>query len=259
MREELEATEDGLSRRKLLSGAGWLAAGALGMNFMRPGTLEASNESPTKTPIFPWPYLKLDIAEVGRLAYEGYYPGMSCSYAALSGIFPPLAKSVGEPYRSFPIEGVQWGVGGVAGWGTLCGTLMGAGFAIGLVAGNDAEAIINDLMFWYSEAELPVYDPGKSAHAEVKVKSVSGSPLCHISTTKWMTKAGVGYKDPLRIDRCARVAADVAMQTATRLNRWAAGEYKPEHKTKYSISEFGLTAQTNCADCHENGVPKLAK
>ena len=59
--------------------------------------------------------------------------------------------------------------------------------------------------------------------------------------------------------RGARVAADVAMQTVIRLNAWASGDYKQEHKTKYSISEFGLTAQTNCADCHENGVPKLVK
>jgi hypothetical protein len=259
MQEELEGTEGGLSRRKLLVGAGLLAAGAVGMGINPMGVLAGANEAEASAAAYPWPYKKLDIAEAGRLAYEGYYPGMSCSYATLKGIFPLLAKSVGEPYRSFPIEGVQWGVGGVVGWGTLCGTLMGAGLAIGLIAGDGAEAIINDLMFWYSETELPIFNPGKLAHAELKVRSVSGSPLCHLSTAKWMSRAGVGYKDPLRIDRCARVAADVAMQTATRLNKWVAGEYRPENKRKYSITEFGLAAQTNCAACHENGVPKLFK
>jgi len=259
MQEELEGTEGGLSRRNLLVGAGWLVAGAVGMGINPMGVLAGAEDTQVRAAIYPWPYKKLDIAEVGTLAYEGYYPKLSCSYATLKGIFPLLAKDIGEPYRSFPIEAISWGYGGIAGWGTLCGTLMGAALAIGFIAGDDAEPIINDLMFWYSETELPVYNPGKLAHAEVKVKSVSNSPLCHLSTTKWMSKAGVGFKDPRRVDRCARVAADVAMQTAMRLNAWSSGEYKPEHKTKYSISEFGLTAQTNCTDCHENGVPKLVK
>jgi len=230
------------SRRELLTGTGKLAIGAALIS-AGGAALVSNAEARVK---YPWPYKKVDPDRAAEIAYENWYKGFCC-YAVASGILVPLREMVGEPYTSFPIEAVKWGHGGVIGWGTMCGTLLGAGFAISLAAGHPGEKVLNEVIHWYSETELPIYKP-KNPKAVFKATSVSNSPLCHISVGKWMAKEGVKFFSPQRKDRCARLAADIAAETARLLNAWADGRFKPAHAPQAKIHQ--MTAQNNCGDCH---------
>ena len=62
---------------------------------------------------------------------------------------------IGEPYTSFPVESFVWGHGGVVGWGTMCGTMLGAAVAANLIAGpgvnKTGERITNEVIHYYSK------------------------------------------------------------------------------------------------------------
>jgi hypothetical protein len=252
--EERRKTGEGVdvTRRDVIKGAGMFALGATvlstaGLSLF--GKAEArekitdADELCDKAEMkasgnYPWPYKKIDPQLAGDIAYRNWYKGF-CAYASASAILMPLQLSVGEPYTNLPVEAFAFGHGGTVGWGTLCGTLFGSGIAASFAAGKTGEKIINDVMMWYTETQLPIYTPGKPK-ATFKSTNASGSPLCHISVGKWMAKENVAFFSPQRKDRCARLAADVAMKTVTLLNAWADGTYKPVHggqATMYQITE----------------------
>ena len=237
-----------ISRREVLIGAGKVAAGAAIVSVGVSGLIKPG---PVKAAQFPWGYKKLDLQEVGDIAYEAWY-GKYCCQAVVEGILVPLQKSIGEPYASLPLDAFKWGHGGAVGWGTLCGTMTGAGIATGFIAGPEGEKILNDVIAFYSNTELPIYKP---AHPKASFKNVnqSDSPLCHISVGKWMKKEGVKFFSPERKERCARISADVAMHTAKLLNDWADGKYKPSHGS--NVKDTGITTQENCTECHSDDVP----
>ena len=229
-----------ISRRQLIvGGAAVVAAGGLAL----PLTGEAGDKAG-----YPWPYKKLDLDEVGERAYQSWY-GNYCAMAVADGILGSLRDKVGGPYKNFPLEAVRFAHGGTVGWGTLCGTLFGAGISTSLVAGiDDGDSIINDVVAWYSAEYLPRFKPKKPKLAENPELSRSGSPLCHVSVNKWMKKTGHDFKTSNRKDRCARLAADIAMHTAGLLNAWAEDEYEPTHGSQ--MKTHNMTAQNNCLDCH---------
>ncbi|OGQ95953.1 MAG: hypothetical protein A2521_02795 [Deltaproteobacteria bacterium RIFOXYD12_FULL_57_12] len=244
-----DAEQKMISRREAIIGAGKFAAGAaivtLGAQVL-PARVKAATPA-----AWPWGYKKLDVQEVGNLAYENWYKNFCC-YAVVSGLLMPLQKSIGEPFTSLPLEAFVWGHGGAVGWGTLCGSLTGAGIATGLIAGKEGEAILNDVIAWYASTSLPIYKPAQPK-AEIKNVNTSDSPLCHISVGKWMKKEGVAFASPQRKERCARLSADVAMRTATLLNDWADKKYKPVHGS--NVKDHGITTQLNCMECHGDKVP----
>ncbi len=231
-----------LTRRKLLAGAGKLAAGAA---LATAGGFSLASMASAKS-TYPWPHKKIDVQEAGNIAYENWYKDYCC-YATVSGVLIPLQKSVGEPYASLPLEAFRFGHGGTVGWGTLCGTLLGGAIAASFVAGKEGEKISNDVIAWYSATELPIYKPA-NPKATFKHVNKSDSPLCHVSVSKWMEKEGVEFFTPQRKDRCARLSADVAMKTATLLNAWAAGTYKPVHGSQ--AKTHNRPSQNNCDGCH---------
>ncbi|MHB8835435.1 MAG: C-GCAxxG-C-C family (seleno)protein [Candidatus Methylomirabilia bacterium] len=206
-----------------------------------------------------WPFKQLDTKEVAQIAYENYMD-LFCAATVLKGIFDPLAKSVGGPYKTFPVESMKWAHGGFAGWGTVCGTLAGGSLAIGNIVGDTdtAEAMVNDLMFYYSDTVLPVFKPAKGKWAEIKNTTKADTPVCHISVGRWMAEEGVAFLSNERAERCARVAASVAEKTAEMLNAWAAagGKYTPVNKPLANVMTNGITSQNNCTDCHGKNVPK---
>lgn len=255
------AGEEKLSRREFLYGSAGFAAGVAvgtgGLGMLsgcissEPKVVEA--ECPTEKIAWPWPYKKLDTDKVAEIAYENWYKKFCC-YAVTSGILIPLQEEVGEPYASFPIESTRWGHGGAVGWGTLCGSLTGAGIATGLIAGQDGEAMLNNVIYWYTQAELPIYTP-ENPKASIENVSKSNSPLCHISVGKWMKKEDVKFFSPERKERCARLSADVAVKTVELLNDWADGKYKPSHGSQAKTHD--ITTQNNCGDCHADGGAPL--
>jgi hypothetical protein len=241
-----------LSRREILTGAGKIAAGAA---LVSAGglTVLSSAEAARSRMKYPWPYKKLDTGRAADIAYENWYKGF-CAYAVTSAILGQLQEKVGKPYTYLPIEAFSFGHGGTVGWGTLCGTLFGAGIATSFAAGKDGEKILNDVMAWYSDTKLPIYEPSKP-RAAIKHTNSSGSPLCHISVGKWMDKEGVKFFSPQRKDRCARLSADVAARTVELLNAYADGAYKPAHGSQAKMHQ--ITTQNNCTDCHGSSIPKL--
>ena len=255
-----------ISRRDVLIGAGKVAAGAA---IVSVGVASfVSNGKASGTIVYP--YKKLDIDEVARIAHETYFTKF-CAETTLTGLFKPLTVSVGEPYTSFPLNSVFWAHGGLMGWGTACGTLIGAGTAVGLITAADStkvttpggrapvavgEAIINDVIAFYANENLPQYKPAAGqAKYEVKNQSVSDTPICHISVGKWMEKEDVKFFGIERKERCARLSADIAMYTAKLLNEWADGTYKPRNEPLANALDNQITSQGNCGDCHGDNVP----
>ncbi|WP_456434215.1 hypothetical protein [Thermosulfuriphilus sp.] len=241
------------SRRDLLVGAGKIAAGAAVLGL---GIGGAAKDVWSYGYSSSFKYAKLDLDEVGRIAYENYFKRW-CTSTVLAGLVEPLRKKVGGPWKDFPIDAYRWGHGGLAGWGALCGTLPGAGIVIGLVTRDTdtAEAMVNDLAFYYSYTELPSYTPKKILKAEIHQMTIAKTPVCHISVGRWMASEGVGFLTPERAERCARLSANIAMEAARMLNEWVEGKYKPRHRPLFNLVENGITSQNNCTDCHGQNVP----
>lgn len=255
--EEGSVFEEGFSRRGLIKtiiGAGSLAAvTASGLGIL--STAEASSALSKK---WPWPYVKLDPEKTGELAYNEWYR-LFCGGAVVSSIFSQLAQKVGEPYKSFPVDAFIFLEGGTSGWGTICGSNAGANMITNLIIGpriagsNDGMLMGSEVMQWYSEASMPVFTPRNPKQKNELPKTVSNSPLCHISVGKWMQASGKALSSPERKDRCARVTASVAYHVVELLNQWKEGKY--ETKGEIPGLLYGINAQHNCSECHGSNIP----
>jgi hypothetical protein len=245
--------EKRLTRREVVFGGGILAAGAVALGAVSgPGTGLLSSAEARETPL-PWPYEKIDPQEAARIAYDDFYKAR-CSYAVARAIMVPLQKRIGEPYISQPLyEGLKLGAAGIAGWGTVCGALLASTVMTGfIVPANVGGQILNELFQWYSDTPLPVFEPDKP-RAEVRRRSISKSPLCHISVGKWSKRAGKALKSPEQEERCARMTADVAMRTVMLFNEWKDGRFNSTLRPPLDL--YGITAQKNCNECHAGKTP----
>lgn len=258
-----------LSRRDLLKGAGRISAvgGIALMSGTGFGILSGCGDSSTKTvtagsaesAVLPWPYVKLDavsLKNVQETAHDSWFKGF-CAFATLGGIMTQLREKVGEPYTSFPMEAIIYGHGGTAGWGGTCGTIIGAGMAASLSAGPKVgESILNEVIKWYTETQLPIYKPD-NPKASITTVSTSNSPLCHVSVGKWMKKEGVGFLSPQQMERCARLSADVAGRTVEYLNMEVDRQFTAASKSQVTLN--GMPSQNNCTECHGSTVPSVPK
>lgn len=175
-------------------------------------------------------YVKLDPKEVGQITYENYFKRW-CASSVIAGFAEQLKIKAGGQWKEFPIDAMRWAHVGMAGWGSLCGTLTGAGIIVGLVTDeiDVAEAMANDLAFYYSETKMPNFQPKNFIKAEIHDKTIAGTPICRISVGRWMSVSGAGFLTDERTERCARMAADVAMETAHMLNAWKDGNFVARH------------------------------
>jgi hypothetical protein len=250
-------SDEACTRRVFLRNTGIVAATA-GITLAASGLPKFATPAAAGT-YNKWGYKQLDTKEVAQIAYDNYMD-LFCAATVLKGIFTPLAKSVGAPYTTFPVESMKWAHGGIAGWGTACGSLIGGNTAIGNIVGDTdtAEAMSNDLMFFYANTVLPTFKPAKANWADIKVTTKAGTPLCHISVGRWMQEADVAFLTNERAERCARVAASVATKTVEMLNAWdaAGGKYTPANTPLANVMTNGITSQNNCTDCHGKEVPK---
>ncbi|CAG0989405.1 Split-Soret cytochrome c [Anaerolineae bacterium] len=206
------------------------------------GTPTAVPPTSTSMTGWPWKYVKLDPQEAALRGYVGYYQA-GCAFGVFNAIVSLLKEQVGAPYTYMPTEMARYGEGGGVGWATLCGALNGAAMAINLVT-KDYSAVTNDLFSWYNKTAFPLYKPA-TPKVDISVTSVSNSPLCHISVTEWCTAAKVKSESPARSERCARLSADVALQTAQMLNDLADGKFK--------VNYVANPAVTTCGPCHLKG------
>lgn len=254
MDDKKSVVENGVSRRSFLAGSGKVLAGAALASAAIGG--QADNVGAYPYTVKGYEYVKLDPVKVGQSTYEAYFKHW-CTSSVISGLVEHLAKNAGGMWKEYPVDSMRWAHGGLAGWGALCGTLVGAGTIIGLVTSETdiAEAMVNDLAFYYSYTELPSFTPAKILKAELSDMTIAGTPVCHISVGRWMRAADESFLSDERAERCARLSANIAMETVHMLNAWSKGSYKPKHKPLYNLLANGITSQNNCTDCHGRDIP----
>lgn len=255
-----EITNQSEDRRKFLKNlsvmGGAAATSAIAMKGLE--AKDAAAQSEPGVPAWPWAYAELDPTLTQEKGYLAYSEG-GCCYGAFKATVGHLAETYGAPFTNIPVDMMRYGGGGVASWGTLCGALNGSCAAIQLVC-NAATAtkLINELMAWYCSTELPTYIP---AGKDPTITTVSNSPLCHASVSKWCMVAGKGVTSPERKERCGRLTGEVAKKAVELLNAEFKSQFVAEHSPGASVTEcmqcHGSTAFNNvlgkmeCVSCHE--------
>ncbi|MCP4340115.1 MAG: hypothetical protein GY799_14800, partial [Desulfobulbaceae bacterium] len=185
-------------------GAASLAVGA-GAGVLAKPAIARADELPLPLPFADssgGPVLYPD--DVRWYAYNHYFQG-GCMHGAASGLmqaFKEAFESQDTGWDVLPYGMYKYGSGGVAGWGTLCGILNGCMAVLNLVGLH--KELGNHLMDWYATTLFPtancegfIADTGQAAipDEEVLAHTVSDSPLCHISISKWCRAAGVSVAD----------------------------------------------------------------
>lgn len=220
-----------------------LGVGALGgVGVAGAAVLERQEEEKAKKlRTVPWPYSRLEPDVVAARAFDGYAKG-DCMYGAFEALAGSAAERLGAPYTSFPFALMEYGAGGVGGWGTVCGALNGAAAAMKLLSARPQELV--DALFVYYERE-PLPDLVLRAAKHPHVVSTAGSPLCHVSVSRWCEAAGHKSYSPERKERCGVITACVARRSAELLNAQALGKPLP-------VSP-GAGDTGRCTGCHELG------
>ena len=276
---EENETKNGLTRRSFLSNTavgaiGLAAAGLTAGSLLNPREVHAATAIGTTD----FPHIALDVEKVRQYGYYCYHKfggcGAGSSRALIQGFLDAHTAAGSDPkgWAQIPLQLYAWGAGGGMGkWGTLCGSLAGSLGVLNLM--NLHGALGNAVMEWYVKQNFPLanlneYDTslaygGQLAlawapipDADVKGHSVSDSPLCHISVSKWVAAANVKLGDKnlplfptqgLKEDRCSKVTADTAAYTAFLLNEVLAG-HNPAAWSKPA-------AMAGCFDCHDTYSP----
>lgn len=217
-----------------------------------------------KTRGFPWVWAELDPDVTAKRAYHDCPKG-HCMYGVFASVISQLAEKRGEPYRSFPVDMMRYGLGGTGGWGSLCGALNGSAALTGLFAQTEEhlKQLVDEVFLWYEQTELPVYVP-KRPMLDIPIpKSVSGSVLCHVSVTKWCKASGHKALTKPQKERCKRLTADTAKKTVEVLNAYFAGRSTTgrqfDEKTKQCMSCHtkgsemqNSRGKTSCTSCHSS-------
>jgi hypothetical protein len=117
---------------------------------------------------------------------------------------------------------MEYGNGGIGGYGSLCGAANGGAAAIGLFFdGQVRKDLITRLFQWYEKTDLPLYQP---ARAGVMPRAAAESVHCRDSISSWRRKTGVKPEAKERKERCARLTADVCRKTVELLNAQLEGK-----------------------------------
>ena len=234
---------------------GILGAASVGLIGCPP--VDLPNDQAYTIPAWPWTYTPLDVEYVRKMGHLSFYAG-GCCYGAFNGIIQTLADTVGDPFDKVATDMMRFGAGGVAGFGSLCGTLNGAAAAIGLVSDKPTQdKLVAELLSWYASTPLPTDISNQYAQDheffvetlktdEWLPQSVSQGELCHMSVTNWCLASGFNEKDVQRAERCARLTGDVAAKAVELLNANHSGTFAAEHALP--------SASATCLVCHAPGT-----
>lgn len=258
----IHETRESLSRRNFLVKAGALTAGmAVAGGIL--GSFAGKADAAVSMPI---PYGMLDVEAARRYGYEGYKTYGGCMAGGAFGLLKAIQDQTGahEDWSKFDIGLFAYGAGGINGWGTLCGALNGTLFIMALAVGKANMAKYgNELINWYTKfpfpsatlkSGTPSFPIPTALNGDAlnnrrvncaKITTVSDSPLCHASVSKWIKECGnpaVTPSDTAKADRCGRLTGDVAAKAATILNQALAATF---------VSTSKATIETNyCMTCH---------
>ncbi len=221
------------------------------------------------------------LIEAIKLAINNVYPPYNSSN------YPPATTST--DWDSIPTGGGSWfkfGAGGMMHWGTLCGVLCGSLAVLNLM--NLHATYADQIMLYFSQTEFPakgLYDiymdsdyqylfGGKVPQPDddVLAYTVSNSPLCHVSISRWCYAAGVdmtaldAYNITHKVDRCAKMAGGVAAFVAGLLNGMTSNlEIPEETETCFNCHNAGACAPSpaqqghmDCLECHTDFRPHAA-
>ncbi|MEW5735959.1 MAG: C-GCAxxG-C-C family protein [Thermodesulfobacteriota bacterium] len=246
-----------LTRRQALKLAAGMG-GALAAGAALPACGSSVGNAGERDP-YPWPYLPLDLTKSGELGYENYRVG-HCAYAVFTSIAGQVANFLGEPFTFFPFDMWRFGAAGIANWGTVCGTVNGASAAIALFF-KEPDDMISELLTWYENTALPVYEPENPVLPMDMPATEAASPLCHLSVGKWIKASGFEASSPERTERCARLAADVTRKTVEILNlafdrRFVFHGLDPQTQECLACHGQGkknddIKSQMHCTTCHD--------
>lgn len=234
------------TRREALEILG-LATGSLMLGSLVTGQARAGAEkiAPNGALSYPWPYQKLDPVACAERSYQAFYEeNRHCMYGSFKGIVGSYAELKGAPYTEFPYKMMTIGGGGGGDWATLCGALNGAMLAVSLLSKNP-KPVVDELFSWYQEERLPDYRPAGAK--EAVVTSVSKSPLCHASVSRWCKVAKVKAFSDAREERCAQLTAAVAKKTVELLNAQHEGVLKAAYPLPAHVEK--------CRSCHDKKSP----
>lgn len=191
--------------------------------------------------VFPdnpaWQPLRIDPAVGERMAYDGLIGGYGCCYGAFYSIIGQMAELHGAPYNDFPFHVMKAGRGGVGGWESTCGALLGAAFAYGLFyEKKEHNELVRELFHWHDTTPLPIYRPATNCKLDVELPScIIGNVLCTTSKVRWAHASGFPVKSKERSERCARLTADVARKAIEILNAKIDGSFVPTVDKKAAI------------------------
>jgi len=148
----------------------------------------------------------------------------------------------GSSLHTFPFEMMVIGAGGGGDWATLCGALNGSMLAVSLLS-KSPKPVVDELFGWYEKEHLPDYRP---AYVTMNVaSSVSKSPLCHVSVSRWCKVSREKVFSNAREERCAQLTASVVKKTVELLNAQADGVLKAAYPLPKYVQE--------CRACHDKG------
>jgi len=270
------------NRRSILIGsAGLLVGGAMGGAAGAYAAAPPTSE-PVAAPPLPWKWARLDPLESGRRAYRFYKEKGGCGTASYLSLLSLLKENVGYPWTTLPDMMMAHAAAGYGGHGTLCGALGGASTIINMVtySGKRDEQqnnqIIDRLFWWYAEQNFPTdrFDDLSPLPKQVRVKAMS--PLCHTSVSKWAVTAGATIKSDAKIERCAKVAGEVAYIVTLALNeffegKWTPPVWKPSKEVEHCVGCHGPDTSTQkamswnqqghmeCVMCHSDHTKAAAK
>jgi hypothetical protein len=236
--------EKKISRRAVLGVGSAVGCALIGGSILKGAGSQPASPS---APALPWPWKKIDPAEIQERAYQSAWAKIGCMYGVCESVIGTLADTYGAPYNTFPVEATIYGSGGIGGIGSVCGTINASGLLFNLFVKeqNDMFALCNEISLWYEKASLPNYKPKKPKVDIPIVPSVAGSNLCHVSTTTWANKSSQKVMTNEHFERCNRLVADVARQVVTLLNQYSDG--------KLTFQEKLNTFSQECLSCHGSG------
>ena len=249
---ELQRKPMEMSRREMLKdSAALLVGGAAGTAV---GAYAATPDASAAVPPLPWKWVRLDPLEAGRRAYRFYKEKGGCGTASYLSLLSLLKEKAGHPWTTLPDMMMAHAAAGYGGHGTLCGALGGASTIINLTTytgkldEQQNNQIIDRLFWWYAEQDFPTdrFDDLSPMRKQVKAKAMS--PLCHTSVSKWIVTAGATVKSDAKIERCAKVAGEVAYVVALALNEYSEGKWtpplwKPSKAVEHCVSCHGPDVQ----------------
>jgi hypothetical protein len=268
-----------LSRRDMLSRAGLAIGGAMTLGVLQacsndddPAPVQDVTPEDTSPQATQFPYeqfiptsFQFDVAAVKESAYHAYFGGGGCCHATFSSLLKGLQDGVGAPFTKLPIDFGKFGGGGIAGFGSICGSALGGVLVVNMVVAAAARNnMITELLRWYEGAAFPQYVPvqtnagedGKvldySAANLANIQTVAASHLCHASLTTFCATNGVAADAGDKHARCARLAADVAAHVAETLNTYLAGA-----RGAFTAPALDSTSK-GCVSCHTKVSTSLA-